>query len=481
MQASPRFRKAGVTLGVGYAMEHAIILLRSILVARLIGPENFGLAATFLLIVSAFALISDLGIEKYIIHVRKSELASVQASLAFVLLARGLVLGSLIVIGSGWLAALFGQPDLAWMYACAALIPVIEGFRHLDPMRLQRDLIYIPALTVQLGSLIPGVILTVALAVWTEGYIAVVVGSIVTSLLSVVLSHLLSATRYRLECDRTVIAGLLAYGWPLVLNGVLILMGSQSDRVLIGALEGMRDLATYIATGTLTVGLSLFLAKLVGNLSLPVLSAVRDNPGAFAQKSRICGAATLVIISLTLMPMIVLGAPLVSLLFGSDYAAPAALAGFLSIKAAATVLRAWPVAAALSIGSTRDVLLANIIRITGPGAALLAVAQGHGAVGVAAGMAAGELASLLLALWRADRRTPGSAFAGLLFGGILCGLSGVALWLAQSVGPTGGWIILLLAAAAVSSLGIAATLAVSSEARQQFARAIRRIRRKDKT
>lgn len=468
MVTDGRFKKAGLTLGLSYIVEHGLTLLRTVLVARFIGPDNFGLAVTFLLVVSTFTLISDLGIEKYLIHARERELPTTTATLASVLLARGIVLGATIWLLSGWIAARFGHPDLAWVYACAALIPVVEGFRHLDPLRQQRTLNYLPSIKVQLGSLVPGVLLTVTLASLTESYIAVVVGSLVTSVLSVVLSHILASTRYRLGFDRTAVTGLLSYGWPLMLNGVVIFFGTQGDRIVIAALEGLRDLAGYVAVGSLTIGLSLFLAKLSGNLYLPLLSDVRDDPARFALRSRLCGAASMLMLSITLLPMTLLGAPIVTLLFGEAYRTAPAVAAFLSIQAAAVVLRAWPVVIALSIGSTGDILIANLVRIVGLVGAVMAVRLGYGITGVAACMAAGDVAGTLLSLWRSGRRTGSARLAGVLLGAIFCALSAAAILLNLLIDPYAGWAMPIFSAVAVSLPGVIVALLVSADLRQKM-------------
>jgi O-antigen/teichoic acid export membrane protein len=166
--ARGRFSSAGLTLGLGSVGEHGLLFLRTVLLARLLGPEYFGISVTFLLVTSTFALTSDFGIEKFVIQARESELDVTMLTLASLLLARGLIMALLIIGLPGWIAARFGNPELGWFYACAAAVPAIEGLRHLDPLVQQRSMRFATHVKMQLGGLAPGVLLTIVLAAVTK-------------------------------------------------------------------------------------------------------------------------------------------------------------------------------------------------------------------------------------------------------------------------------------------------------------------------
>ena len=468
-----KFRRAGSSLVLAYAVEHGIVLVRNVLVARLLGPENFGIAATFMLVVGAIGLVTDLGIEKYLLHVREEELPDVQPSLYGVLICRGLLGAVAIALLSYPLALLFGLEGLAYIYLFAALVPLIGAFKNLDPLRRQRQLDYRPGIAIDLSGTVLGSLVAVGVAAATGSYMAVIWGMLVTITVAVVMSHLLAREPYRPGFQRQAARQLLLYGWPLLLNGLLIFVSGQGDRFLIGILEGMTDLAGYVAAGTLTIGASLVLTKLTGNIYLPILSAVRDDPESFARRSRICGAISVAIVIVTLVPMLFLTVPLVALLFGPDYRIPVLLAGFLSVQSAARILRSWPVVVALSLGTTQDILSANLVRSLGFPIALWAALSGYGVVGVAASVAAGEVLSTVFALLRADRVAPGRRQAGLRMGLLFCAVFGVALTI-QGLAPSqDGWVGLLLMAVVVVATGLLALLAVVPDLRRRLVNGLR--------
>lgn len=463
-----RFSRAGLTLGIGSMFEHGLLFLRTVLVARLLGPEYFGISVTFLLVVSTFALISDVGIEKYVIQARDDELERTLPTLAALLLARGVVMGLTIVTLSGWIAAQFGHAELGWFYACAGLIPVVEGFRNLDPLAQQRRMQFGAYVTMMLGGLVPGVILAIVLAAVTRDFIAVAAGCLLTSAITVTLSHLLAQQRYRLGFDRRALGSVLGYGWPLLLNGIVIFFATQGDRIVIGALEGMRDLAGYVAVASLTGGVSLFLAKLTGNLYFPLLSEARADAAVFAERCRTTGAASLLLLSATVFPLAMLGAPLVIVLFGPTYQTPALLATFLAIQAAAMMLRSWCATISLSLGGTSDILTASLLRIIGLGAAIAGLSSGEGIVWVAACMSAGDAAATLLALWQVSRRTTAAAPSCLIFGLVFVVLAGLVIAMNLIMDPSESWVVAIIGAVAAGLPGIVVALLVSHDLRNRI-------------
>jgi O-antigen/teichoic acid export membrane protein len=460
-----KFRRAGASLTLAYTIEHGVILVRNVIVARFLGPENFGIAATFLLVTSAVALLSDVGVERYLLHIRREEVSRFQSTLYTVMLFRGVTTAALVAILAGPVAQLFNIPELAHIYYFAALVPLMLGLRSLDQLARQRDLEYTPGITVILVSTILGAGVAIVHAFLTQSYMAIVWGGLVTAAVSLVMSHWLARDPWRLGLDYSAMRGLTIYGWPLMLNGMLIFIGSQGDRVIIGTLEGMTELAGYVAIGTLTVGASTVLMKLTGNLYLPILSAVRDDPAAFVRRNRLCGAITLAIIFATMVPALFLAAPAVALLFGAAYQVQALLAGWLAVQSAARILRAWPAVFALSRGNTRDILYANLIRSVGFPLALWAALSGYGVIGVAASMAVGEVVSTLFALLRADHVGGDARRSGLRIGIVFCMVFGMSLALQWLGIAEEGWIWPAVASIVITTLSLAGLISIAPDLR----------------
>jgi O-antigen/teichoic acid export membrane protein len=278
---------------------------------------------------------------------------------------------------------------------------------------------FLPILLVQVGGLLPGVIVTILVAQMTSSYAAVLWGSLVASAVSLALSHSLATESYRASLDLAVLRSVLVYGLPLLLNGIVILIGSQGDRLLVAILQDAEDLGIYFAISSVTVGASLLLSKLIGNLYLPLRTASRDDPIIQARQHELCGALSLAILFSTMLPMAAFGDLLVRLLFGVAFEPAPLLSTCLAIQAAFRVLRSWPVVGSLSSGRTKDILYSNLLRTGGVAAAFAALLAGHGLLGVALSVMVGEIIGTFYALWRMDTYSTDARRLGVAFGVLL--------------------------------------------------------------
>ena len=103
---------------------------------------------------------------------------------------------------------------------------------------------------------------------------------------------------------------------------------------------------------------------------------------------------------------------MVPILYGGRYAEPALLIGLIGVLQAARFFIVWPTTAALSMGRTRTVMFANLMRLVAYPAAYAGLVLFGGLVGVVTGFTAGELASIYAAVMLVNRDTNRPLFTG---------------------------------------------------------------------
>lgn len=467
--------KAGSTLAAGKALQQILQLARNILVARLLGPEDFGVVATFMILMTAFISTTDIGIDKFLLRAPPENLDRVQACLTSFKAARFVLVAILMYVFSDDFAALFGRPDLANVYAVIALLPLFWAGNHFDEFRLQRELRYGMILKMQLGSTVAGTLVAVGCAYYLRDYTAMVWGYFAEALVMMSLSHILAERPWRFAFDRQIGREVLIYGWPLLLNGLLLLVISQGDRFLVGTLEGLTDLAGYVAIGALVAGVRVFVSQISNSFLVPLLSAVRDDRQAFLRRSHVAGGFLTLLAMAASVPLMVAGAPFVSLLFGPAYVIPVPLAVALGMVAGLRILHFWPAVLALTSGFTRDILYANLIRGSGLILAYFAAREGYGVLGVAGALVVIETISGFFVLMRIDVKNQTVGRLGLktwLF--FLVVYSAVGGWMLSGAAPSGWGPVLGVLLLACLGTG-AGLLAVYADFRQKLFEVIRKI------
>lgn len=469
MSETGKLWRGALVLMTGHGGGQILGLVRNFAIARLVAPEDFGVAAAFAALLSMLEAASDMAWDKLLIQAKDGEDPALMASIHSLTLARGVALALLLALAAAPLAALFGVPEASGAFAWLAAVPLLRGLVHMDVKRLQRSLKFGPEVKATLLSHLVGMVAAIAAAWHLGDYRAMLWGLAAQSFTLMAASHWLAERRYRLGLDPARLRQVFVFGWPLLLNGLVIVASAQGDRLLVGAQIGVRELALYAAAAMLINAPGLLLTRIAGALALPWLARSQGDAAAFGRRADMFGAAMALAAVAVFAPLVILGSFCVTLLFGDPYAAPPLLAGWLAVGFALRFLRGWPVSISLARGDSKNVLIANVVRLSGLAAALIVLAAGGDLVQVAAAMALGEVIALGAAILRM-RRVYAQSSARSVLAAVLA--LGVAIMWVGVFGADKGLLASLAGAMTITTIGALATIAVSTEFRDALSRFI---------
>ncbi len=391
--------KGGALLFIGHASAQLLGFIRYFIVARLLVPADFGVAAVLAATLSVLDLASELSVDKLLVQARNGDEPGLMRTVHLVTIVRGLVIGLILWAAAAPIAALMDVPEATPAFEALAIVPLIRGFFHMDVKRFQRAYRFAPDVGVTIASQLAGTLVAVLTAWWFRDYWAILWGTVAQSIVFMVGSHLLADQRYRVGLDRQALHQTLKFGWPLMLNGIVLAVAAQGDRLLIGAEVGMAELGIYAAAAMLMTMPTMLMSKVISSLTLPWIAAVQDDPPQLSQRLRIFGAALAVATLVIYLPLMLLGSPVITLIFGEEYRPPVMLTGWLAMGLALRFLRVWPMAALLGQAKTRILLVVNCIRPVGLLVAAFVLAAGGTLVDAAAALVTGEALALIAGIW----------------------------------------------------------------------------------
>lgn len=373
-------RKALLLLS-GNATSSFLLLLRNLIVARLIPVSDYGVAATFAIVMAGVEMASALGLQQQIIQAKNGNDPRFQAALQAFQVMRGVVAGAVLFLLAGPLATFFGIPEVTWAYQVLALIPAIKALEHFDIHRLNRQMRFGPMLLTQVIPAAVSLALIWPLA-WALGDWQVMLYSLlIQSLLSLIMTHVLAERPYALVWDRAIMAGSLRFGWPLLVNSALMFLVFQGDKMIVGRVLGLEALAIFAMGMTLTLTPTLVLAKTAQNLFLPRLSRTgqsADSSEKFQLLSNVTLKAAILNGSLIVFLIYILGAEFIMLVLGEKYSDLIPLLTAFAILNGLRVFKAGPAVIAVSQGYTSNMMLSNLPRVISlPFAVLLLMDGGN--------------------------------------------------------------------------------------------------------
>lgn len=383
----------------GNVATSALTLLRNLLIARLISVEDYGIAATYAMIMTLVEMVSTLGMQQQIVQSRDGDDPHFQASLQGFNLARGLISAAVMWLAADWIAQFMGIPEIAWAYQILALVPIFNALQHFDIYRLTREMKFGPQIaSTTLPALASLLVVWPVAQIWTDHRVMLI--SILVQIgLMMAISHLVAARRFRLRLDRDVTLSALKFGWPLLVNNLLLFAVFNGDRVIVGREMGMETLAILAMGYTLTLTPTIVLAKSAQSFFLPQLSSLQDAPDQFTPLAMATLQAVILLSLVFLIGLIILGGPFVALVLGDKYAALPPLLIWLGIMQVLRVAKAGGAIVALARGQTSNAMWANMVRLAALGVAWTAVTNGGGLWAVILIGCIGEFLGFAVSLW----------------------------------------------------------------------------------
>lgn len=165
-----KFNKSVLIIASAKVINAIFKFLRMAILARLLLPADFGIAATFWITVGILTAITELGIEKIIIQDKDGDNAHFGAVAQSLLFGRGVIISALILIFHNDLAVFFDVPEAANEFALLAILPLIKGLEHRDYIRKQRNMEFIPFATFEVSPELVTLILVYPITIYFSDY-----------------------------------------------------------------------------------------------------------------------------------------------------------------------------------------------------------------------------------------------------------------------------------------------------------------------
>lgn len=411
MTSKKQFLKGGAVLSGSQVVGQLCSLGRNVIIARMVTPADFGVAAIFVMVVAFLEMVSNLSLDRLLVQANDGDDAVFQEVAQFLQACRGTIIFFILLISAGFIAELFSVPEAKGSFVVLAFIPLINGFCHLDPKRIEREMCFWPGASVELASQVVVLMLAWPVGEWYGDYRAMLALLIVKVVIMFLGSQIVADRKYRWSLDRGYIKRFATFGWPLLVNGLLLFGILQGDRFIMGSAQkmfgsnfSMADVGFYSAAFTLTMIPAMMCNKISAALFLPLLAKVRDCQKEFLTLSQDFGDGLTVIASLFGVVLILLGDKILPYIYGGQYLVAGRLVGWLSIMWSVRLLRVLPASIALAQGLTKNLMVTNVVRILSLIGVLFVVICEMDIVWIAILGAVGELLAYCCALYLNKRR-----------------------------------------------------------------------------
>lgn len=265
--------KATAWVNLASFVEHGITFFFTILLVRILFPEDFGLITLANLVILFAILFKNFGINQALIQ-RKKDVKKV-ADITFILqIIMSIVLFVLIFFSAPWVAQFFNNSLLGLIIKVLAFVIVIEALGVTHASLLEKELNFKKKfLPISFGTLAYNLI-TVFLAFAGFGVWSLVVGQIAKMFISTVLFWFVCPWKPSFSFDTKVAREMLSYGKYAFGRDFIGFFSQRIDSLFVGKVLGPISLGFYNRSYDLSQ--ALFQRLSLTNAMFPAFSKLQD-------------------------------------------------------------------------------------------------------------------------------------------------------------------------------------------------------------
>ena len=257
-------------------LNRALGFLRTIILARLLLPQDFGLLGMAMLAIAVLDILSQTGFNQAL--VQKKDPSRSDLNTAWTLSAiRGFLLFAALFIASPLIAGFFRTPDVEALVKVVAVSVLIGGFRNIGTVFFQKDLQLRRQFFFELSGTATDFLISVGLAFLLENVWALVYGGLAGNVVRLLFSYILHDYRPRIECNRQSFHTLFSFGRWILLSGMVYAALTQIDVFVVGRVLGPLALGYYQMSLMIAYLPSTELSSIVTQVMFPAYSMLQDD------------------------------------------------------------------------------------------------------------------------------------------------------------------------------------------------------------
>jgi O-antigen/teichoic acid export membrane protein len=268
----------GGSAKIGAQAVNITLRLGSLMVlARLLDPKDFGLVAMVTAITGVFGLFKDAGLS--MATVQRVTISNEQMSTLFwINMLVGVILAFLLIAIAPGIADFYHEPRLYWVTVALAADFLFTGATAQHSALLQRQMRFGTMAVIDIITLLAGITVAIAMAAAGLGYWALV-GQAVT-MPGVGAICIWIAVRWIPGKPRRKVGilSMVRFGSTVTLNGLVVYIAYNLDKVLLGRYWGANALGLYGRAYQLINLPTDSLNSSVGGVAISALSRIQDDP-----------------------------------------------------------------------------------------------------------------------------------------------------------------------------------------------------------
>lgn len=230
---------------LAWGSNRLVILGLTLVLARLLAPEDFGLVTAALTIITMLDAALDLGVGAAVVANQESGITR-RTQTAFTLnLGISIGVSAAGIALSPQIAALFNSPAHAELFGLVFLYPLFRGAGQVNDAVLKRDLRFRRRTVIDLLRAAVRVGVSIPLALTVGGAISIAAGIVASEFVAMIVLWAIVPIKPAFRFEQATVSGLLRFGGQVTVIRILGSFRGSFDYLVVGSLISTTALGFY--------------------------------------------------------------------------------------------------------------------------------------------------------------------------------------------------------------------------------------------
>lgn len=272
---SQKAARGGVWIFSSYIFSKTLAFIRTIILARLLAPGDFGLMGIALVATGAMEVFTETGINSALIQ-RKEVSGNILNTAWAMSICRGVIFFVLLYLLSPFIAYFYNTDRLEILLKVIAFGFLFSGFQNTGIVLLDKELNFKKKAVFTLSIDISNIIFSVIFAFVLRNVWALVIGYVAGAFVGLVTSYRIQAFKPSFKFDFRIAKELFQFGKHIFGAGIFMFFVTQGDNAVVGKVLGMGALGFYAFAYNLSILPVTAITYLISQVSVPAYSKVQD-------------------------------------------------------------------------------------------------------------------------------------------------------------------------------------------------------------
>lgn len=287
--------------------------LVSIVLARLLAPEDYGVIALVTVFTSILQVFVDSGLGTALVQKKNADEADFSSVFYFNILVCLTLYGGMFVAAPA-IAKFYDNPIYVPLVRVLSLTLVISGLKNIQQAYVYRHMIFKRFFFSTLGGTIASAILGIVMAYAGFGVWALAAQYVSNTAIDTLILWITVPWRPKKRFSWTKLKSLLSYGWKLLVSALLDTGYTSLWNLLIGKVYSSADLSFYDQGSKYPKAIIGTISNSIDSVLLPTMSIVQDDRAQIKSMTRRSIVTSVYVMAPLMMGLAGCAEPLVSLI-----------------------------------------------------------------------------------------------------------------------------------------------------------------------